>query len=204
MTDNKKSEPGIVYVGFILGIITAICLILVFGTSYFTKDAIANAKHEAQNARYKNLLNGIPYNNVPDEECYIVNDSNMSVLVARNNNEITAFIVTYDVSGGYSSPFKLIAGVDNATSSLTYIDVVEFNETPGLGDKILRSQGNFLDTFIGKNLKNSIFEVKKYGGDFDYFTGATVTPRAVVRSTKTMLEKLAESDITKLPHCAKQ
>lgn len=204
MTDNKKSEPGIVYVGFILGIITAICLILVFGTSYFTKDAIANAKHEAQNARYKNLLKGIPYNNVPDEECYIVNDSNMSVLVARNNNEITAFIVTYEVLGGYSSPFKLIAGVDNATSSLTYIDVVEFNETPGLGDKILRSQGNFLDSFIGKNLKNSIFEVKKYGGDFDYFTGATVTPRAVVRSTKTMLEKLADSDLTKLQRCAKQ
>ena len=54
----------------------------------------------------------------------------------------------------------------------------------------------------GKNLENSTWDVKKFGGDFDYITGSTVTSRAIVLATSDALKVLNKTDIVKLKICS--
>ena len=60
------------------------------------------------------------------------------------------------------------------------VRVIEHQETPGLGDKLELSVSNWILGFNGTTLATQTFDVKKYGGDFDQFSGATITPRAMV------------------------
>ncbi|SQB39604.1 electron transport complex protein RnfG [Citrobacter koseri] len=65
--------------------------------------------------------------------------------------------------------------------------VTEHHETPGLGDKIELRLSDWITHFSGKTIgaeNDAHWAVKKDGGDFDQFTGATITPRAVVNAVK--------------------
>jgi len=87
-------------------------------------------------------------------------------------------------------------------------------ETPGLGDKIEIKKSDWILSFNGKSLNNpapSGWFVKKDGGEFDQFTGATITPRAVVNTVKSVLlyaqdhlDKLNQQIIAQQSHKAKQ
>lgn len=190
-------------VGFTIAAITLVSLTIVFSVSSFTKEKINNSKRDAEIARFAKLLPQGSFNNNPMDECFmasIFTKNPTPIYLAKMDDKVSGYVITYDINGGYGTPFIMIAGVDS-NFNINYADIVEFNETPGLGDKVLRNQSNFLDSLSGKGLKNSRFDVKKYDGDFDYFTGATVTPRAIVRSTKDMLLKLETLDISKLERC---
>jgi hypothetical protein len=79
---------------------------------------------------------------------------------------------------------------DATAGEVQRVEVLEHHETPGLGDKIDRNKGNWLDSFTHKHLQNeadSSWAVKKDGGQFDSFTGATITPRAIVKQLKNVL-----------------
>ena len=70
------------------------------------------------------------------------------------------------------------------------VRVIEHKETPGLGDKIELAVSNWITTFSGKSFSPdnlAPWQVKKDGGEFDQFTGATITPRAVVRAVREAL-----------------
>jgi len=84
--------------------------------------------------------------------------------------------------------------------------VVEHHETPGLGDKIELRISDWITRFSGVQLhgaNDSHFAVKKDGGDFDQFTGATITPRAVVNAAKrtTLLIETLPEKLSSLPDC---
>jgi electron transport complex protein RnfG len=64
-------------------------------------------------------------------------------------------------------------------------------ETPGLGDKIEIAKNQWILDFNGKSLGHPPLEkwgVKKDGGVFDQFAGATITPRAVVKAVREGME----------------
>lgn len=87
---------------------------------------------------------------------------------------------------GYSGKIELIVGMQ-IDGTVTGVRVLNHKETPGLGDKIdLRVSDWILsfdqETVHQDNLQN--WQVKKDGGQFDQFTGATITPRAVVKAVK--------------------
>ncbi|AXT37534.1 RnfABCDGE type electron transport complex subunit G [Alteromonas sp. BL110] len=70
------------------------------------------------------------------------------------------------------------------------VRVIEHKETPGLGDKIELAVSNWITTFSGKSFSPdnlAPWQVKKDGGEFDQFTGATITPRAVVTAVREAL-----------------
>ncbi|MEC5320303.1 electron transport complex subunit RsxG [Brenneria populi subsp. brevivirga] len=93
-------------------------------------------------------------------------------------------VVMFGAEKGYSGVISLLIGI-NANGDLTGVRVVSHTETPGLGDKIELSHGDWILGFNGKSLQNTTenqWRVKKDGGEFDAFTGATITPRAVVKS----------------------
>ncbi|PWC12764.1 electron transport complex subunit RsxG [Brenneria roseae subsp. americana] len=99
-------------------------------------------------------------------------------------------VVMFGGEKGYSGIISLLIGID-ANGELTGVRVISHTETPGLGDKIELSHGNWILGFNGKSLQNTTekqWHVKKDGGDFDAFTGATITPRAVVKGVHQTLQ----------------
>ena len=86
---------------------------------------------------------------------------------------------------GYSGNITVMVGVD-PEGTVAGVEILSHSETPGLGDKI--AQPAFKGIFVGKNLMNADWRVKKDGGEFDQITGATISPRAVVGAVRKGLE----------------
>lgn len=103
---------------------------------------------------------------------------------ARNNDERVAVVFSSIASNGYNGPIHLLVGV-RADGQLAGVRVVKHRETPGLGDAVSISHSDWILGFNDKSLKNpdqKLWKVKRDGGVFDQFTGATITPRAVVNA----------------------
>lgn len=106
--------------------------------------------------------------------------------LARRDGEVTTVILPVVAPDGYTMEIRLLVGI-HADGSIAGVRITEHRETPGLGDKIDLKKSPWVLDFNGKSLSNPAAErwaVKKDGGDFDQFTGATITPRAVVQAVK--------------------
>lgn len=86
---------------------------------------------------------------------------------------------------GYSGNIEVMVGV-SAGGEISGIAILNHAETPGLGSLIEKAW--FKDQFKGKSLDNIDWRVKKDGGGFDQITGATISPRAIVKAVKSGLE----------------
>jgi len=109
--------------------------------------------------------------------------------VIRNNGTILGFILPAVAPDGYSGNIGMLVGMDTQ-GNLLGVRVVEHRETPGLGDKVDTQKSDWILQFTGLSLENpdeNQWFVRKDGGQFDAFTGATITPRAVVNMIKTTL-----------------
>jgi len=101
---------------------------------------------------------------------------------ATQDGKVTGVVIPVITHAGYSGDIKLIVGIDRK-GVITGVRVTRENETPGLGDRILPSKTHWIFSFDHRSLTNpgeKGWAVKKDGGVFDQFTGATITPRAVV------------------------
>ena len=113
----------------------------------------------------------------------------VTIYRARKGDTPVAAVITTEAPEGYSGAIKLLISI-NADSTLAGVRVISHAETPGLGDKVETSKSNWILEFTGKSLndpKPDKWGVKKDGGVFDQFSGATITPRAIVKSIKTTL-----------------
>ena len=109
---------------------------------------------------------------------------------ARRNNEVTGIILPATARDGYSGDIRLLVGIDRG-GAVAGVRVLSHRETPGLGDKIDLKKSDWVLAFDHKTLADPApdrWAVIKDGGDFDAFTGATVTPRAVVAAVKSAME----------------
>lgn len=109
-------------------------------------------------------------------------DKPADAYIARLKGRPTAIILPVIAPNGYSGAIRLLVGIQR-DGTLLGVRVVEDHETPGLGDRIELKKSNWILSFNGKSLDNPgprEWKVKKDGGNFDQFTGATITPRAVV------------------------
>ena len=105
-----------------------------------------------------------------------------NIHIAQDQGQPVAAIIPAVTPDGYSGAISMIIGI-NFNGSIAGVRVVEHRETPGLGDKVDLKKSDWILSFNGKSLVNpqaSGWKVKKEGGDYDQFTGATITPRAVV------------------------
>lgn len=102
--------------------------------------------------------------------------------IARQNGRVTGVILPVIAPNGYSGGIHLLVGID-AGGQILGVRVTQHHETPGLGDKVETKKTPWVYSFNGKSLENLApgqWAVAKDGGQFDQFTGATITPRAVV------------------------
>lgn len=114
----------------------------------------------------------------------------VDVFVAVENGVPLATIIASVAPDGYNAPIRLLIGIA-PDGTLTGVRVVSHRETPGLGDKIEIEKSDWIRQFEGKRLDNpppAQWAVDRDDGIFDSLTGATVTPRAVVRAVRRTLE----------------
>ena len=111
------------------------------------------------------------------------------VYLVKKANQPEAAIFNVTTMKGYGGAIQLLVGI-NKDQTISGLRVISHKETPGLGDKVELGKTNWVLSFNGKSLDNpstSHWAVKKDGGEFDQFTGATITPRAVVGMVKQVL-----------------
>lgn len=108
---------------------------------------------------------------------------------AKSGDKLLANFIRTHTAKGYNGEISVLIGIAPDNRHLLGVRVLAHKETPGLGDKIERRVSAWIDEFKGQSLATRRFKVKKDGGDFDGFTGATITPRAVTELVgKTLLD----------------
>jgi len=113
----------------------------------------------------------------------------VTVYRARKAGQPVALVITPVAPDGYSGIIKLLVGI-NIDGTLNGVRVVAHRETPGLGDAIDEKRSDWIHLFDNRSLQDPPLErwaVRKDGGDFDQLTGATITPRAVVKAVRQTL-----------------
>lgn len=114
--------------------------------------------------------------------------------VAAQGNTPVAVVLEAIAPDGYAGEIKLLIGI-RADGRIAGVRVTVHKETPGLGDYIDISRSNWINQFTGKRLGAPVetaWKVRKDGGQFDYLTGATITPRAVVKAVHKALRYFEE------------
>lgn len=156
-----------------------------------TKSTIAEQAATQQKALFNQVLPADRYNNDLLQSCYLVaapplGKGQHKIWIAKNNDAPVGVVVEATAPDGYSGAIQLLVAADFKGTVLG-TRVTEHHETPGLGDKIELRLSGWITHFAGKVIHgpgDSHFAVKKDGGDIDQFTGATITPRAVVNAVK--------------------
>jgi len=147
-------------------------------------------------ARLAEVLGPVQYDNDLLEDSILVRDpdllgteDSLPVHRARLGGRPVAALIETVAPDGYSGSIRLLVAVDT-NGRLLGVRVLSHKETPGLGDGIDRRKSDWIDAFVGRSIGDPPSEgwrVRKDGGEFDQFTGATVTPRAVVRAVHNAL-----------------
>lgn len=103
---------------------------------------------------------------------------------ARKEGKPVAAVLEAVAPDGYAGKIRLLIAI-KASGDISGVRVVFHKETPGLGDYIDVAKSDWIKHFDGASLSKyaeNEWKVKKDGGSFDYMTGATITPRAVVKA----------------------
>ncbi|MEZ9014364.1 electron transport complex subunit RsxG [Vibrio splendidus] len=178
--------------GLVLAIFACASTGLVAVTHYLTKDQIK----QQEQAQLLSVLNQVIPHDLHDNElfsaCTLVEaeelgtEQAMPAYIATLNGEPSAIAIEAIAPDGYNGAIKVIVGM-KIDGTILGTRVLSHRETPGLGDKIDLRVSDWILSFAGKQVTESNLDrwkVRKDGGDFDQFTGATITPRAVVKSVK--------------------
>lgn len=182
--------------GLILGLFAVIGTALVGITHDTTAEKIAQNERQALLRKLQQILPANQHdNNLLQSTVEIPADDRLGhqqpsrVYIATQQDEISAMIFPVIAPRGYSGEIHMLVGID-INGRIIGVRVVKHRETPGLGDAIEAERNDWILGFTGKSLDNpapSKWKVRRDGGSFDQFTGATITPRAVVQAVQLTL-----------------
>jgi len=180
----------------LLGLFTFATTSAVIFTFHNTKNQIAASEKQYLLKKLHTLIKADEYdNNIYTDTIYVTDTHFLNtplpirVYRARLSGKPIAAIITSYALDGYNGIIKILVGI-YANGSLAGARIISHQETPGLGDDIDENKSNWIYSFDGKSLKQTTeknWQVKKEGGMFDQFTGATITPRAVIHAIRNAL-----------------
>ncbi len=189
-------EPGVIRPIASIGTIAVIAALLVSGSYELSRDRIEANRQERLLRTLHELIDPSLYDNDLVASRIAVLDSELlgsadpvDVFLARRNGRPVAALFASVAPRGYNGPIRLLVGI-HADGTVAGVRVTEHNETPGLGDAIELDRSDWIIAFDGKSLRSpalASWAVATDGGAFEAITGATVTPRAVVRSVRDTL-----------------
>ena len=176
--------------GILLGFVALLCTAISAGIFFLTKDKIDAAMAAQQRELLLQVIPQDYFNNNLLESAVIPQDKNLvgihKIYFAKKDGNVSAYAYETTAPDGYSGDIRLLVGLDPKGEVLG-VRVIEHHETPGLGDKIELRISNWILNFTHQSINEynlNEWAVKKDGGKFDQFSGATITPRAVVNQTK--------------------
>jgi len=184
--------------GSVLAVFAAITSVAIGWTYLATKDQI---DMEVRRAEARQLLEIFPPethdNDIVDDGFELIADTPLLGIRearqgyrVRRDDRVIGVILPATARDGYSGDIRALVGVrDDGT--VAGVRVVAHRETPGLGDKVDLRKSDWILGFDNRSLSQpdlSGWNVEKDGGVFDQFTGATVTPKALILATRRALE----------------
>lgn len=193
----KKLARAMRKSSLLLGFYALVSVLLVATVNFITRDQIIENKRLMLQQKWNEVLSSSRYANdleqakkiIPAGETGFSGDTDVYLARAKDRTPIAA-IFRVTTMEGYSGAITLLVAVNYADTHLTGVRVVEHKETPGLGDKIEVAKDDWILAFKGKFLVDpdiKSWAVKRDGGEFDQFTGATITPRAIVNIVEDVL-----------------
>ena len=191
MTDRPIWKSGVT-----LAIVAAFCTFLVAATWQLTADRIKANEKEWLERSLQPALAGLFFDSAVTESMIIIPPPHQlpgsdAVIIYRvyAGEEPVAGLFVVSARDGYAGPIRLLVGVA-MDGTVTGVRVLEHRETPGLGDRIETTKSDWVLQFDGHSLQNpeaAKWAIKDDGGQFDQLTGASVTPRAVIKAIKETL-----------------
>lgn len=165
-----------------------------------TRGIVERNEQEAKRALLNEILPAGEYDNDLIASAFTLaphvllgNDTPTIAYGAQRNGAFSATVFEATAPDGYSGKIHLLLAV-RANGELAGVRVIGHKETPGLGDYIERRKSDWIDGFRAASLarySERDWQVKKDGGRFDYVTGATITPRAIVKAVHRALQYFA-------------
>ena len=163
-------------------------------------DSTREAARANEQAYLLRLLNDVVPVNEYDNDLYadrirvhdaqhLGTDAAVLVYRARRRGEPLAVLLTPVAPDGYNGDIRLLVGIQ-VDGTVSGVRVIAHRETPGLGDGIEVERSDWIHQFAGTSLDAPAvtgWRVRKDGGEFDQFTGATITPRAIVAAVHAAL-----------------
>ena len=189
---NTPTKPDfrkrIGYQAILLGGFSTLATALLVAGNLVTRDAILERQQEDLQSSLSQVVPAARYdNNLLENPLHLSGPQGEPLTVYRGTEGMQVSALAYEISGqGYAGEIRLIMGLD-AEGDVLGVRVLSHAETPGLGDKIEMAKSNWILGFNGLSLGHPPAEqwkVKKDGGRFDQFSGATISPRAVVKAIK--------------------
>lgn len=178
---------------------------------HLTRPTINNQAAQQQKALFDQVIPTDIYDNHMQRECYLITDPALGnvgphrLYLARKDGEPVAAAIETTAPDGYSGAIQILVAAD-FHGKVYGTRVLEHHETPGLGDKIEVRISDWIKHFAQQSIdgpNDRRWAVKKDGGMFDQFTGATITPRAVVNAVRrtTLLMESLPPKLATLPPC---
>ncbi len=182
----------------LLAVFAVATTLLISGTWLGTRDRIALEERKAEERALLEIVPESRHDNSMLDDTLTVGPEatglglkdTRKIYLARSGGKVVAAIIPVLAPDGYSGAIQLIVGV-NADRTVAGVRALSHKETPGLGDKVDLKKSDWVLGFNGRSLSNpepAGWAVKKDKGVFDQFTGATITPRAVVAATLRALQ----------------
>lgn len=182
--------------GVTLAIVAAFCTSMVALTWQLTSDQIEANKKEWLERSLQPALAGLFFDGSVTESMILIpaphelpgSEAAIIYRVYASGEPVAALFVV-SARDGYAGPIRLLIGVA-MDGTVTGIRVLEHKETPGLGDRIDITKSDWVLQFDGRSLRNpeaTQWAIKGDGGQFDQLTGASVTPRSVIKAIRKTL-----------------
>ena len=199
MNDTAVFKSGIT-----LAVIAALCTAMVALTFRLTEERIIANEQAWLERSLQPALSGLLFDSGVTESKIVVPPphelpGSQAALIYRvyAKGEPVAALFVVSARDGYAGPIRILIGVD-VTGVVTGVHVLEHRETPGLGDRIESTKSDWVKQFDGHSLVDpepAGWGIRSDGGQFDQLTGASVTPRAIIKAIKeTLLYFDAHSD----------
>ena len=182
--------------GLTLAAIAAVCTTLVAATYRLTSERIAANERAWLEQSLAPALGGGDYEGSLTESRLVLEPphglpgkDDAIIYRAYSGDAPVAALFAVTARGGYAGPIRILVGVD-VERTVTGVRILEHRETPGLGDGIEASRSDWVRQFDGRSLGDppvAAWQLRVDGGEFDQLTGASVTPRAVLKAVRETL-----------------
>jgi electron transport complex protein RnfG len=187
----------------LLGLFAVMTTTIIAGTFLGTQDLIVQQKRKAEEKALLQIMPAATHDNSMLDDTIAVGReatglglrSERKIFVARQGNAAVAVILPAIARDGYGGDIDLIIGI-RQDGTVAGVRALAHKETPGLGDKVDLKKSDWILDFNQTSLQSPApeqWKVKKDHGYFDQFTGATITPRAVVAAVKRALDYFADN-----------